>query len=956
MPRTPDTIAKVLDGTFFALGIMTLLVCLTYGKLLITQVDPDFRLDPTRWIVTAGQECESGRLCLETGDRVLEIDGVTLQEYLSDRSQSVSWTGELITVRFLRHGQVFDLVLEPSGEDSWVRSLEDVLTLLVSLVFWSVATAAGLFMRPRDSRWALMILFGYGLGLWFAAGALSSTQLGFSVWVFHSASWLSLPLSTHLHLSLPSLLLRSSRRWILIPIYVGAGVGLWLDLTYRLPEGSFIIPVLLALGSSLILLTVRQFQKVSSRELQANRLMLFGMILGLGPWFLVVAMAIPIWFDEQATFARQSVILRASLLATVPLWPTTYLYAAAKHTLGEIEFRANRLFGFWSFLIYIIVLQFIILMIGLQSGVLRRNPAEFCLIMGVASAIIGKPLLKCCQKFFDRKILGLRHTPEEILGILAYNIPRLHEAQALPRLLHDTILPTLLIRQSAIYVFADSAPQPVDEFGVEPLTSQELAALPNLTHEDVDPMSAPQAGLPDWVHLALPLWTDGTLVGLWLVGRRDPDDYYTQGDVALLRRVGNQIGSLLRVQQEIAENRRLEEQLFQSQKLEAIGRLSAGVAHDFNNLLAVIHLNSEFMRPRIQSDGTALLHLESILSAGDRAKKLIRQLLAFSRHQRMEFRLEDVDDIVGDMKDMLNTLLTDRVRLEFRRTSGLPLVKVDRGRLEQAIVNLALNAGQSMPQGGPVEIWTDHVMTSPPESSETSAEGFVVLHIRDRGEGIPSQVQNRIFEPFFTTKPAGMGSGLGLSIVYGIVRQCGGQIAVDSKVDIGTTLSIWLPAVAPQAADEAPQCQIVPLATKDSTILLVEDESILRRALTEVLESEGYSVLTASDGRDALGLVATYEETIDLLLTDVQMPRMGGLALAEELYNQQPSVKIVFMSSFDRKNLQEIQSRLVGAEFLRKPFSISVLTKTVQQALRLAGDSNLAAATLKSTALADSIE
>lgn len=951
MPHTQDLVAKGLNGLFFSLGLLTLLVCLAYGKLLMTQVDPDFRLEPTTWEVTAGQNCDHQELCLEPGDLVIEIDGVTLREYLSDRSQVVSWTGEQIAMRFLRHGQEMDMILEPSTEDSWIRRLEDALIILVSLVFWCVATAAGLFMRPRDSRWALLILFGYGLGLWFAAGALSSTQMAFSVWVFHCASWLALPLMTHLHLSLPSRILPRSRRWILPVIYLVSGIGAWLDLTYLLPEGTFGWPVVLALGLSLALLTGRQFQRVSAAERRANRLMLFGMVLGLGPWFLVVALSFPIWLDEQSTSAGQSVVLRASLLATVPLWPVTYLLAAAKNTLGDIEFRTNRLLGLWSFIIYVILLQFVVLAIGFKSGFLQSHPAEVCLALGLFLAIIGKPMMECCQSFLDRKVLGLRYSPDEILGVLAFNIPRLHEAHALPRLLHDTILPTLLIRQSAIYVFDDATPRPVDEFGVEPLTPRELNDLPNQTREDLDPQPAPKANLPDWVKLALPLWADGTLAGLWLVGRRDPDDYYTQSDIALLRRVGNQIGSSLRIQQEIAENRRLEEQLFQAQKLEALGRLSAGVAHDFNNLLSVIRLNSEFMRPRVRLDDTSMGHLENILGASERAKSLIRQLVTFGRQQQMQFRLEDVDDIVDGTQTMLHSLLTDSVRLGVRRRSGLPKVEVDRGRLEQVIVNLVLNASQAMPEGGPVEVWTEYLDAPPPQSSLPPDAGYVALHIRDHGDGIPKHLLSKVFEPFFTTKPTGMGTGLGLSIVYGIVQQFGGQITIESEVGLGTTFSVWLPAVSTGGyAQQFPQADSV--KPPPQTLIVVEDEAILRQALTEALEHEGYNVLTASDGQDALELLKTCDEGIDLLLTDVRMPRMGGIELAKRLLDRNPDLAILFMSGHSDRQLAQGSAMPDGVELLRKPFSIDVLIHRVSEALV---SPHRTAPPLRSTSPADSI-
>ncbi len=957
MSRPKEWSSIWIDRVFMVLGSLVLLTCLGYGALLLRQVAPDFRVDLATWKVIKGQPCSSEELCLRAGDQILELGGVERDAYFSDRTQSLSWTEGPLDVRFERDGSERHLTLEPPSGSTLGRRLEDTLILLVSLVFWICGTAAGLFLRPRNECWLLMLLFGYVTALWFAAGALSATQLGLSVIVFHTASWLFLPLTTHLHLTLPSVVLpKRARIALLALVYSVSLVGLGGDLGGWLPEGSFGVPVVAALGISLLVLGIRQSLPGPPSERQASRLMLFGNAVGLGPWLLLVALDLPGQLDHGMA-AGAPLLLRSLLLATVPLLPATYLYAAAKKNLGVNEFRANRLLGLWTFLVCVVVLQFLLLLVGLETGALETNPILFCLGGGMISAIGGKSLFQLCQRTFDRRVLGILHTPDEILRVFAQNIPQLYEEQALVRLLHEEVLPTMMIRQSALYIFEADEVRKVYETGVEALDANERATLSRVT-QDFVASGHLSAESPDWVRQALPLWSESTLTGIWLFGRRDPDDYYPQSDVALLRQASNQMASLLRVQSEIRERRFLQEQLFQSQKLEAIGRLSAGVAHDFNNLLAVIHLHGEFLMPWVREEETARGHLEGILAAGERAKNLIRQLLAFSRQQMLDVQVFDLTDIVTELETMLRTLLGDHVDLEIRKTAGLPPVEIDRSRIEQVIVNLALNASQAMPNGGPVEIWVEHVRKGDgsinPGEVELGSDELLVLRVRDRGTGISEEVQDRMFEPFYTTRPAGQGSGLGLAIVYGIVRQSGGQISVDSREGHGTTISVWLPA-SQQVQEASPErVERLDDGYDRGTILLVEDEGALRGLLAEALENEGYSVLTAVDGLDALELFESWREPVDLLVTDVMMPRMGGFELAERLREACPGLKTLFISGYNQSWKNDGFEMSTDDAMLQKPFTVEALRRQVQRTLTTATSSSSSASGIRSDLLAGS--
>lgn len=395
----------------------------------------------------------------------------------------------------------------------------------------------------------------------------------------------------------------------------------------------------------------------------------------------------------------------------------------------------------------------------------------------------------------------------------------------------------------------------------------------------------------------------------------------------------------LREGQERTERKKLEEQLRQSQKMEAIGQLAGGVAHDFNNLLAVIQGNAELAlldSPKLEPH--IVEFLSQITKASERAANLTRQLLAFGRKHTMRLETVNLNEVIGNLTKMLNRIIGEDIHLECQ-FAGLPFARADAGMMEQVILNLVVNARDAMPQGGRLLIGTKTIKIDekvvPPHPEARSGE-FVYLNVSDTGTGISPENLARIFEPFFTTKEVGKGTGLGLATVYGIVKQHRGWVNVSSRLGVGTTFEIFLPAIRPPGQD--PSCPVPEKAPRGGTekILLVEDDAAVRLMTRRTLESFGYQVIEAASGRQALALWHNHDQDIDLLLTDIVMPDgLNGRELASLLREQTPGLKVVFVSGYSLNVIGKDTDflKLRDNSFLQKPYQVNVLIDVIRHAL-----------------------
>lgn len=391
--------------------------------------------------------------------------------------------------------------------------------------------------------------------------------------------------------------------------------------------------------------------------------------------------------------------------------------------------------------------------------------------------------------------------------------------------------------------------------------------------------------------------------------------------------------------------RESEEKLRLSQKLESVGRLAGGIAHDFNNLLTVINGYSDLLLQSNTTDNASLPQIEEIKKAGERASVLTRQLLAFSRRQVLQPKVLDLNSSVNNMGKMLQRLIGENIELMLSLKPALGQVKADPGQIEQVLMNLVVNARDAMPHGGTLLIETANVELATGFAGEHGPMRpgpYVMLTVTDNGHGMDAETQKQVFEPFFTTKEIGKGTGLGLATAYGIVKQSGGYIWACSEVSKGSTFKIYLPRVNEQISPTPEKSIKTPLPKGTGTILLVEDEPMVRDIARKTLEMSGYRVLEAANGREALHIVEQEQDAIDLVLTDVIMPHMGGRDLAAKLSSLLPGTKILYMSGYTDDALMHHGVLQTNFAFLEKPFTPETLSGRVRDLLDQKGHLPLA--------------
>ena len=421
-------------------------------------------------------------------------------------------------------------------------------------------------------------------------------------------------------------------------------------------------------------------------------------------------------------------------------------------------------------------------------------------------------------------------------------------------------------------------------------------------------------GSPRWLECTCKAVRDGReIVGVLFVGR-----------------------DITREKEDEAALRRSEEQLIQAQKMEAVGQLAGGLAHDFNNLVSVITGYCGFLRRDLAGDDARLSDIKEIQAAAESAASLTRQLLAFSRKQVLQPKIVNLNDSVEQLEHMLRRLIGAQIEIKTKLDPDLQLVKADPNQLDQVVMNLAVNARDAMPGGGELTLETENVLLDA-EYARTHpgvrAGPHVLLCIRDNGIGMSAETQARIFEPFFTTKEPGMGTGLGLSTVYGIVRQSGGHIWVYSEEGLGTVFKLYFP-VTEEAAAEPAAASIPDEALQGSeTVLVVDDSDALRPVVTRILRQYGYAVVEAASGEEAARAAERQAGAIHLLLTDIVMPGMTGPQLARDLSRWHPGLRVLFMSGYAENAIVREGLRHPSAGFIEKPFSPETLAREVRRAL-----------------------
>ncbi len=397
----------------------------------------------------------------------------------------------------------------------------------------------------------------------------------------------------------------------------------------------------------------------------------------------------------------------------------------------------------------------------------------------------------------------------------------------------------------------------------------------------------------------------------------------------------NEVRGVLTIIRDITEQRKVQAQLHQAQKMEAIGRLAGGVAHDFNNVLCAISGHAELVLDDLASDAPFRESMDEIAKAANRAADLTHQLLAFSRKQIIDPKVIDLSHTIKNLHSMLTRLIGEDIILRTLPQKRLGRVLVDPGQIEQIVINLAVNARDAMPNGGELLIETADVKLDQDygdEQAQAMPNAQVMLAVSDTGSGMSAEVREKIFEPFFTTKQLGQGTGLGLATVFGIVEQNDGRIEVHSEPGQGTSFKVYFPRVLDAAETLKQELAPEPVGGKE-TVLVVEDEEMVRNLAVRLLERRGYQVLATSSGGDAIVLAERHHGPIDLLLTDVVMPHMNGRELVERFAEIRPGIKVIYTSGYTQNVIAHHGVLDEGVQFIAKPYSLATLAARVREVL-----------------------
>lgn len=559
------------------------------------------------------------------------------------------------------------------------------------------------------------------------------------------------------------------------------------------------------------------------------------------------------------------------------------------------------------------------------------------LSVGLASFIV--PMLHERAEEFDRMHLNL--AVRGLVGlVLLFDIYTIYQQLQIFRIRHE-----LVRREELFRLISENAADMiavVDGEGKRLYNSPAYERILGYTTEELRSTSSLEQIHPDDRHLVEEAAREARTGGVgrtiqYRMRHKNGAWHVLESGASSVLNAHGQVEKLIIVNRDVTARRNLEDQFRQAQKMEAVGRLSGGVAHDFNNLLGVIIGYAEFLQERLEPQNDLRGSVDEILNAGKRAAALTRQLLAFSRQQVLDPKVIDLNGAVSDMEKLLRRLIGEDVELSTQLASDLGRVKADQGQFEQVVMNLAVNARDAMPQGGKLIIATENIVMDDAFVRRypypVQPGPYVCLSVTDSGIGMDAETKARAFEPFFTTKEKGKGTGLGLSTVYGVVKQSGGYIDIFSSPGQGTTFKIYLPRIDEAVNQQAPGQGGGGSFEGKETILLAEDEASLRKLTRATLEQNGYKVLEAKDGVEALAVSEACDLPIDLLLTDVVMPGMGGRALAQELTRRRPEMRVVYMSGYTGQGVGTQGPIDPGSDFLSKPFTRVVLARKIREAL-----------------------
>ena len=837
----PNSFSRI-DRTLALLSLGVLLIGLFYTLAYVLIVPyPGFDFNG-RWEVLAFENpcdtnpawCAATENSLDVGDRLIVIGDLTYQEYRS-RPLRIPFggygPGDLVPVTFVRDGEVRQVtwqMLGPTGAAHFMR----LVSFLIFLPFWLAGTGVLLFLRPRDRLWGLLIAFNYVTAVWIAAGIPSVNHVGGSLLVLYVSTWLFLPVYLHLHLLVPAPIFQRGYRYFVLPLYVFASGMALLSLFRRLPSLVFNLVLLLAMLGSLVLLFVRLFRPVPPKTWLALRLMLVGVAMSFGPG--VILWVIP-GLLQSSTASRVPIIV---MLGAISLLPFFYVYALYKHRLGALEFRANRALSLFSFLVLYVTTFLFVFVVGSRWIEFSSQALAFALISSTIFVSVAIPLKAPFQRFIDRLAYGTVHNPNDIIRAFANEIPRALNREALGNLLIHEVSPSLLIRQSALYLVGDEQVTLFYAAGIALDGRADVGAEVRQMLADAGRYRPPEPDAVDtfaWVRLPIAIEVGGKRIGVWLLGKRDPDDYYPLRDVELLITLANQIGVALETSR-LFENLQhrateLERAYRELQELDQLkDEFVQTVSHELRTPLTIVSGYTALM-----VDGTLGDILpeqrEAMETIADRTEgiiKLVNDIISIQQAALEVMEREPVNlyalarSYTRSMEVVAQKQAPPGVSYQFELSQAEDVLPVwgDRRRLGQVFDNLLNNAIKFSPDGGTIAVRIracQHEFNRP--GMDGPARPAVEVSVSDQGIGIPEDKLERIWERFYQLDGSSRrrfgGMGLGLAIVRNIIEAHEGVIWAESSEGRGATFRFVLPTIDAEA--EGSQVDGVAPADDDET-------------------------------------------------------------------------------------------------------------------------------------------
>jgi len=1045
------------DSLWIVLSVVVLSVVVFYWR---TPIGFGFVLGQEWQVVSGyGLPTETDQVP-HVGDKVLRIGELTYEEWKQYRTASILEQIEgraSVAIELIRDGArlTIDYPIAKAASPGPFS-----LAWYLPLMFWAAGSVTALFARPRGLERRLLALGWFGTAVWLAAGYAGFNHANYGAVVLHFVLWPTVALQVHLHLLLPWGLGSTRTRKVTVGLlWAVTALMTLLDALHLVPRPVFLLWLLLGISLSVGLILYRLTQRREPQLQAANRLILVGTGLGSSPLALYTLAALVAPNRDYDLWSNK--VYFVAFIALLPIWPLSYLYAVHRHAIGGIGFRANRVLAVWAYgaiilsgflAVYFVVRSFF------PPPFLPLSP-----FLGLLVTVLAVRGWKPFKRWIDRAIFGIHYDLENVVATFTQRIPKVRDMAALRDLVVNELLPSLMIRESLLCITEKGSSKPLARLGTAVENANPSQAdIEVLLERSGRYLRRADSPLP-WVRLAIPLRIQDSPGGLWLLGGRDPDDFYPTEDIHTLSSLGNVIGSVLeslmlveeltrsegryrtlfeqandaifvstaegqvleinqagldllgyeskdelskkdlstavyqdpadrqRLQEilveqgsvtehevvfkrkdgkrilvaasasvihdqegrivayqgilrDLTDRREMEERLLRSQRMEAIGRLAGGVAHDFNNLLTVILGNAELLGQSLGEDQASRELLGDVSRAGERANSLTRQLLAFGRKQVLVTSILDLREVTRNTVALLRPLIGENIEIVTELQDEPLLIEADAGQIQQVILNLALNAKDAMPRGGKLRI-ENRLAGAPPNiaglDADTRGGGFALCRMVDDGVGIPEEDQELVFEPFFTSKQGQEGTGLGLATVYGIVKQSGGHILLESNVGHGSSFEVYLPQYRGEEKARFDSASGSNHAVDGSgrSVLLVEDQAELRRLARVVLERAGFRVLEAADGGEAIERYSDQIENVDLLLTDIVMPSISGPQLANHMTARRSGLKVLFMTGYGPETADLKESLEQGHQLLHKPFKPQALLAAVQEAL---GDRSVA--------------